>query len=379
MGLASADFSSNSTNSLTKNQINSESLSTATNSSSEEFAITDSTIRAWQYFLAADLVSQWRSLPVEEWDISAIFPEFNPELKRGNSLLLTRLSDSKTSNNSFLDTLDTEFNEIYQQPLKYFSNSGIIKWLIPATAKLTNYLTKYIQSCLEQLEVNLDNLRPRLHQNIQIYFYSLNGGTTSASACLNSLSEKLHCLAQEYEMQWQESLYKSNASRHSFENLSAQVSRLLEFSKQQKAESALNALRLTYKYQLSGQLYNAACKLLKSLSDQVQERILMLNEVDRFLERLQSEYVQQHPLLPVTAAFLKHYLSPRIEANQFLKEIEQWANNTMSEWASLEVVEISRIKQEILIRLQPVCWDFYCECYQVERKLSSSNFTDLSR
>ena len=214
------------------------------------------------------------------------------------------------------------------------NTGGILKWVIPLAANLANVLTKSTQKCLEQLEVNVDNLRTKLHQKQHIYFLLLSSaGTKTAFACLDSLSEQLQSLVKEYEQQWQKFLYKSNANRYSFENLSTQISHWWEFSKQQKVDWALNSLRLTYKY----------------------------------------------PLDPVPADFLKQYLSPRINAIGLLEEIEKWIDCTRYEWVNLDSNELSRLRAEILMRIQPACWEFYSECFQVSKKLNSTDITNIQK
>lgn len=375
MPAAPEEFSSERVYSLVENQSNSKNFQSVSNTTTEDFTVALTTIKAWQHWLAAELVSQWRSLPTEEWSLATIFQELNPALTRNNSLLLDALAKSNTGNGSFVDELNIEAQKLYQQRIKYFNKNVILRWLIPATANLANHLTKSISSYQSQLDINLDNLRSSIHQKLQIYFYLLkSAGTKTAFAQLICLSEELQSLAKQYELHWQECLYKSNASQQSFENLSAQISHLLEFSKQQKADAALNALRLTYQYQLQGQLYNVASQLLKELETQLQQHILILTQVDLYLDHLHFWYAQQYPLSPVPANFLKHYLSPRINAVEFLSEIERWLGSSRYEWVNLDESESGHLKQEILIRLQPVCWDFYTECFQVQKKLSSSDF-----
>ena len=369
------EFSSERVCSLVESRQAGQTLNTVNAPSDLEFTIAPTTIKAWQHWLAAELVSQWRSGATEEWSLATIFQECNPKLTSSDSLLLDALAKSNTGNGSFIDDLNVEAQKLYQQQIKYFNKNGILRWLIPATANLANHLTKSISSYQSQLDMNLDNLRPAIHQKQQIYFYLLkSAGTKTAFVQLICLSEELQSLAKEYELHWQECLYKSNASQHSFENLSAQISHLLEFSKQQKADAALNALRLTYQYQLQGQLYNVASQLLKELETQLQQHILILTHVDLYLDNLQFWYAQQYPLSPVPGDFLKHYLSPRINALGFLKEIEQWLGSNRYEWVNLDEIDSLRLRQEILIRLQPICWNFYTECFQVQKKLSSSDF-----
>lgn len=374
------EFNQNNGNSLVGNHIYPSILNASTSNSLSEVTLAHPIIKSWLYWLGADLVSQWRTLPIENWSFATVFHEINPQLSSASSLLLTALAQSKVTNDSILDLLELKYQSIYQQQARYFTTTRILKWVIPLAATLANALTKSTQKCLEQLEINVDDLRTKLHQKQHIYFLVLSSaGTKSAFACLDSLSEQLHSLTQEYERQWQKSLFKSSASRHSFENLSAQISQWWELSRQQKADSALNSLRLTYKYQLEGQLYNAACQLLKELETQTQQHILYVTEVDLWLAQLQSWFVQQYPLDPVPTDFLKHYLSPRINAVEFLKAIEEWADCTTYNWVRLDEDELSDLKAEILRRLQPICWEFYTECFQINKRLSSNDITHLQK
>ena len=250
-----AEVNHNQVYSLVGNNVIPNSLDTATNTNLSPFTVAEQTISAWVYWLASDLVSQWRTLPIDSWSLATIFDELNPEIAGDNSLLLTALAQSKVDGGSFLSELDADYQEIYQQQFKYFTNSQVLKWLLPLTATLANCLTKRTQNCLEQLSNNVDDLRTRIHQKLQIYFYLLReSGSKTAFASLNSVGENLHILSKKSELQSQEYLYKSNASRHSFENLSAQISQWWQISKQQKADSMINALLLTYKFQIEGQI-----------------------------------------------------------------------------------------------------------------------------
>ena len=372
-------FNQNSVYSLVENNSSSLDLNTATNNSCSD-PLTHPIIKTWLYWLGADLVSQWRTLPIEEWSLATIFQEVNSELTCANSLLLESLTQSKTNSASIVTDLDTEYQNIYQQQLRYFTRGGILKWVIPLAADLANSLTKSLQKSLEQLQSNLEQLQIKVHQKLQIYFYLLkSAGTKTAFASTNSLSENLQDLSKKYEWQWQDYLYKSNASKHSFENLSAQIFQWWQPDKQRKANSALNALLLTYKFQLKAQLCNAACQLLKELETQTQQHILRLAEVDLWLSQMQTWFGQQCPLDPVPADFLKQYLSPRINAFQFLEEIEEWTGATRYQWVNLDTKELSRLKSEILMRLQPVCCQFYTECFQVHKHLNTSNSSNLSK
>lgn len=368
------EFNQNNGNSLVGNHIYPSSLSASTSNSLSEVTLAHPIVKSWLYWLGAELVSQWRTLPIEEWSLATIFQELNPELTCANSLLLDALAQSKTEHGSIVAQLELEYKEIHQQQFKYFTNSGVVKSLIPLTASLVDSLTKRTQKSLNQLEVNVDSLRTTIHKKLHLYFYLLrSAGTKTAFASVDCLSDSLQDLYKKYEWQWQEYLYKSNASRHSFENLSAQITQWWQVSKQQKADSLLNALKLTYKFQLEGQLCLAAYQLLKELDAQIQEHILILSEVDLWLAQLQSWFVQQYPLDPVPADFLKQYLSPRINASQFLEEIEQWTGISRYQWVSLDQNELSRLKSEILIRLEPKCFEFYSECFQVNKKLTNND------
>lgn len=142
----------------------------------------------------------------------------------------------------------------------------------------------------------------------------------------------------------------------------------MEFDKRVKANSALNALRLIYKYQLSGQVYNVACQLLKELEAQTQQQLFLLTEVDSCLAELQTWFIQQYPLESMPADLLKNYLSPRVNTVMLLKEVEEWVGTTRYEWADLDGHMTASLKSQLLMHLQPICWNFYTECCQLDKK-----------
>ncbi len=52
----------------------------------------------------------------------------------------------------------------------------------------------------------------------------------------------------------------------------------------------------------------------------------------------------------------------------------RWIGTSFYEWSNLNEIVSLRLRQEILSGLQPICWNFYTECFQVQKKLSSSDF-----
>ncbi len=135
MPAAPEEFSSERVYSLVENQSNSKNLQTVSNTTPEDFTVAPTTIKAWQHWLAAELVSQWRSLPTEEWPLATIFQELNPTLTRNNSLLLDALAKSNTGNGSFVDDLNIEAQKLYQQQIKYFNKNVILQGSISILQK----------------------------------------------------------------------------------------------------------------------------------------------------------------------------------------------------------------------------------------------------
>ena len=82
-----------------QNNVSLEKPSTTNSTSLSRLTISDETIKALIYWLAADLVSQWRTQPAERWDIATVFQSLDPQLKLNssdftlaNSLLLNSLA-----------------------------------------------------------------------------------------------------------------------------------------------------------------------------------------------------------------------------------------------------------------------------------------------
>lgn len=128
-----------------QNNVSLEKPSTTNSTSLSPLTISDETIKALIYWLAVDLVSQWRTQPAERWDIATVFQELDPQLKPdspdfilANSLLLNSLARSHTSYASFLADLAQSYRENFQERFNDISNDGVIKRLIPGTGLLTD-------------------------------------------------------------------------------------------------------------------------------------------------------------------------------------------------------------------------------------------------
>lgn len=141
-------------------------------------------VKPWLYWLAADVISQWRSLPIEEESFATIFQEVNPKINSDSSPLLSALTISKENQNS-IASIDLKYKEICQRN----NTTNILKRIISLAEALGSSLTAYTDKCLKQLEANAESIRVNLHQKQQAYFFVLRtAGTKTASACLNSLT-----------------------------------------------------------------------------------------------------------------------------------------------------------------------------------------------
>lgn len=238
-------------------------------------------------------------------------------------------------------------------------------------------MSESTQECLRQLKINFELVETKAHEDLQVHFYFLRSyGTDTAINSLIDLIQELELLIKNYESQCQEYENLIKSSRQSFENLSSQLSRWWQFDKKQKATSTLNALFLSYKLQLELQLFAAGCQVLKKLKFQVEEYTNSVSTIDRWLSELQEWFNLQYPLEPVNPTLLKD-LSYRIDPIKLKKEIEDWAELPLYEWNSLDEIRTTHLKEQILIRLQQVCWSHYNEALFVKEKLSNSNFLKL--
>lgn len=277
-----------STNLLKINKIEETGLSP--NSISEEI------IKARIYWLAADLVSQWRSLPAERWDLETIFQELNPELKESSanftlthSLLINCLAYSQNSYRSLL----VEIEESYSQQFGYLKNQDKVKLLIPATVDITKFLNTSIEECTKQLQNNFESVTTNAYQKLEMHFYYLRDfGTDSVIDCTVLLMQELELLIKKYESDCQ--IYEDliDSSKQSFNNLSFQLLEKFKwlmqiFSKKPTVDEVFYALFMSYKLQFELKLFSAGYQLLKMLKERVDKYIDSVSTIDRWLSELQ--------------------------------------------------------------------------------------------
>lgn len=361
-----------------------DSLNTTNNTSYSPLTISDEIIKARIYWLAADLVSHWRTQPSERWDIATVFQELDPQLKADSSdfsftssSLLNSLASSPTSYVSWLAEFTQSYQNNFDECFNSISNDGVIKRLIPATVELTKLMIESTQKCSLQLEVNFELVATKAHQNIEVLFCILkDSGTSVALDYLVSLIHDLEKVIKDYVAQCQEYDYLIQSSKQSFRNLSSHLSQWWQPGKRVKADSALNALFLSHKLQIESQLYNAACQILRMMKEKIEQYVNVLSTADRWLSELQGWFNLQYPLEPVNPDFLKD-LSDRIDLIVFKSQIESWADLSLYEWNSLDETRTMHLKEQILIRLQQVCWQHYTESLLIKEKLSNSNFLKI--
>lgn len=369
---------------LNEDNLGIQKINSTTDPSFSQIAITDETIKARIYWLAADLVSQWRSLPAERWDLSTIFQDLNPERTENlpefnftSSLLLNSLANSKINCSSLVVNLEKNYREFFSNQFNYFNSNNVTVWLVPATVDVTKFLIESTQKCLQQLEDNFELITTQAHQKLELHFLFLQSfGTDAAIESLLFLIQELEVLIKNYSSYSQEYESLIESSKQSFRNLSSQLSKWWIANKKHKASSALNALFLSYKLQLEVQINNAGHQLLIILKERIEKYIDSLSTIDRWLSELQGWFSLQYPLEPINPSLLRD-LTYRIDPMIFKEEIEKWAKLPLCEWNTLNEAQNFQLKEQILIRLQQVCWEHYTEALLVIEKLRDNKFMKI--
>lgn len=355
---------------------------TITNSSSS-LAIAPETIEAWVYWLAADVVGRWRSLPVEKCDLATIFAEVNPQLIENSpgftstsSLLLISLV-SKLSYNvhtSLLVEIEKKYQEKIKEQFNYLNDSQIVEKLILAIADITKLLVDLSQEFSQQLKINFDTVTTKAYQNLQIYFYHLKDfGTDTAIDDLTCLILEIEKLIKNYESRYQEYELLAESSQYSFIKLSSELSQWWVYKKKEKATLVLNALFLSYKLRMESKVYKASYEILIKLKEDVETHIITVATIDRWLSDLQAWFLLAYPLEPASPNLLKD-LSNRIDSVKFQQQIEHNVNVSLYEWSSLDENRVKFLKENILSQLQAVCLNHYKQSLLITEKLSNSNF-----
>lgn len=330
-------------------------------------------LEIWNYWLAAELIAQWRNLPVENGSVGAMINELGFIQSETTLPILAALD--KTVAGTLSSELATRIDAIRSEQSQWqLFSPNLQKWIARKAAQLSDWYSKSdvpsaqdaSDSCLAQLQFNVLALRSKQRLQLQKFFVLLQqAGSRSAIKSLQTLEMILTRLSEDYETKRQQCLQREDSAWRAYHNLSMQLKqrRLLLSRLPTEGKAVVEAMAKAYNFKLEAEIYFQVCQLVNELRQQVQLQVICVTGVDKFLHSLQNWFIEHCLSEPIFAPILKKYLMERIDILKLQQEIEDLVGCTLNQWCTLNVTEHQVLCQQILARLKPLCLEIYAECY----------------
>lgn len=337
-----------------------------------------SELESWVYWLAAEVIGQWRNLPVESFSVEVIIEQLGLTTAENATSLLTAL-DKGDTNIPLSKELALRIQALqvqYQQKLEH-SHSGA--WLELEATKLSKWFSQVPSlpltsseskaepdGCLTQLQSNAIALRSQVLHTLQESLVQLGqAGPRAALKWLKSLTGALQVIRNNYEAQRQECLQRESSAWQAYSNLSAKPGKrkwVLFGPRMVNREAALRALGVAYHSRLEAEIYTLASQLVGELAQQTNVYATAIAQTDALLMNLQDWFTERCPSKLASTPLLRDYLVERVNLLKLLRELEHWTDCSLEQWGALESTQSEALREQILARIQPLCLEMYVEC-----------------
>ncbi len=343
-------------------------------------------LESWTCWLAAEMIAQWRELPVENLSVAAITDELGLTSAESIAPLLTALCRTAT------DTLSEELSlrvqalheRLQQKKLQPYSRqrewweeevAGLAKWFTQLTpTSLPSQFPVATCGCLAQLHSNTLVLRTLNRTKLRKRLARLwQAGPQSVLKKLRSLSEVLQNVQTNYETQRQDCLRRESSAWQAYYTLSVKLAarNWLLSGRNTDWEAALRALAVAYKFKLEAEVYTQASQLVGELVQQRRAYTAQVAQTDAMLASLQGWFTERCGTKPIFIPLLRDYLAERVNPVQMRRELEGWAGHSLNQWGISESVQIDALREQLLSRLRPLSLEIYTECCQSALTLTS--------
>ncbi|MBE9017968.1 hypothetical protein IQ272_17815 [Chroococcidiopsidales cyanobacterium LEGE 13417] len=338
-------------------------------------------LKLWSYWLAAQLIAQWRDRSAEQIAVGTILDRLG-FIKTENSYPIVTALDRMEQGTLISVELVANVKSIDKFGWQS-SDSDIKEWIEQKAADLVEFTQRTSSYPADgfraQLQSNVEAMRSQHQVQMQEFFNSLqHSGSRSVLRVLETLSAIFQRLAEECEAQKQELLQKAMAAERAYSNLKIRIEpRDRQFGRRQTDwEAVVEALAKRYYFTFNAEIYDRFGQLVSQLIQQTGDRVASITHTDRSLTILESWFSQQCPQEPVFAPILKQRLEQKVDIIKLLSEIEATVSCPLQKWHSLSWTQTELLCQEILIKLHPVCMEVYIECYQYLLKINRAEILD---
>jgi len=349
-----------------------------------------SRLESWSHWLAAQVVEQWRDLPVENHSVATILDEL--ELSSFESSALLFMAVDKTATNTPLHLqLAERFKSLHErQRQQKLAPSRLQQWLEQEAAGLAAWFSQPLSapsessqspmegsSCLAQLQFNVLALRSKTRHQLQDCFVRLlSAGSRALLTWSGSLSEALEGLRVDCETQWQSCLRQESSAWRAYYKLSAiPQEHKWRWSGQGHLnwEAALRALATVYNCKLKAEMYSQTAQVIGELVQQTHLYTASVAQADAMLASLQDWLTERSSVEPLFVPLLKDSLAQHVKPAQLLSEAESWIGCTLDQWGTLESTQCAALCEQILARTRPLCLEVYAECCRCVLNLDPSD------
>lgn len=338
-----------------------------------------SELESWVYWLAAEVTTQWRDLPVEGLSVeAAIIDELGLTTAENVSSLLTALDRSDT-NIPLSKELALRIQALHDQHQQELEHSHSRAWLDLEATKLAKWFSQVPSlpltssqpiaesgGCLTQLQFNALALRSKALHTLQECFVRLyQAGPRAVLRWLKSLTGALQVIRANYEAQRQECLQRESSAWQAYHNLSTKPGErkwVLFGPRMMNWEAALRALGIAYHSRLEAEVYTLASQLVGELAQQTNVYATAIAQTDALLTSLQDWFTEHCPSKLAFTPLLRDYLIARVDLLKLLRELEHWTDCSLEQWGTLEPTQSEALREQILARLQSLCLEMYVEC-----------------
>ncbi|MEM8718136.1 MAG: response regulator transcription factor [Cyanobacteria bacterium P01_G01_bin.39] len=230
-----------------------------------------------------------------------------------------------------------------------------------------------------QTNLNIESIKndvfTKFKHNIDFVWHNL--GSEIILNWLQELDIGLQAIRVNYKKHYQDYLQKETSAWSAYNILS---NKLVNLNKQayklKNWESVWKALLLAFKFKLYATLYSYVIEqIVSELIQQTQTYKNIICKTDNLLLDLQTEFDQQtsikSDLLPLLFSSTD-LLNPK----QFRRELESCKGYTLNHWGVIDSITQETIRQEIIVKLNPLAYQFYIECCQTAISSACDNFSE---
>lgn len=336
-------------------------------------------LEIWAYCLAAELIRQWQFLAVAAPPIPTILAELGLTRVEGVVPLIDALGKANAETSPAAE-LKERIQTLYkQQEQDKLSSSKLRAWLEREAANLADWFTQMptadslmsqspeeMGGCLVKLQLYAPTLHTQMLQTLDVCWTQLRlSGSQVMLRHLNLLSQALQNTLDDYEGQQQECLLRERGAWRAYHNLMTQIE-TKKWGASDKGNLAwvavLRALNLIYASKLEAETYTLASQLVNDLIRQTRQYAAAVAQTDTLLTYLQNWFTQRCPSESVFPPVLRSFLIERIDPWDLRRQLEKWTGYSLPQWGTVESIQPEVLREQILIRLSPICLAVYGEC-----------------